>query len=110
MSSVISNKLSNVLCPVVDLVTSETKVVTTKSIGSDNKDGVDTEIKVHTNVFRREVVDTEFHELCGNALYRNAEMITRVLRANLEKTCKAISDYNKHRDKESHKSGSNMAY
>ena len=102
------------LCPVVDLVTSETKVVTTQpfqNTKTESGNGTDntTEIKVHTNTVSREVVDIEFHQLCGNALHRNAEMISRVLRANLEKASKALGDYNNHRDKESNK-GSSMAY
>lgn len=121
LSSVISNKLSNVLCPVVDLVTAETKIVTTKSFKSKKNNSVDgtaengehdgeEEIKIQTNTLKREIVDPGFHQLCGNSLFRNAEMITRVLRANLEKAVKVIGDYIKDRNKEEKMTVSSMAY
>jgi len=104
LSSVVSNKISNVLCPVVDLVISESK--------TETKTVDEIELKTQTNTFKREVVDDNFQKLCGNALHRNAEMITCVILANLTKAHKVISDYLKDLNKDGNKTsfGSSMAY
>jgi len=82
ISTSITPRLSNVLAPVVDLVTNES--VTTK-------DANGTETKV--NSFTQVENDPKFIRLCSEILSRNAPMLRRVLLTNFHKVGRCIDDY-----------------
>ena len=99
ISSTITPRITNVLAPVVDLVTKET--VTTK-----NKDG--TERKV--NIFGQEENDPIFIKLCAVILSRNAPMLRHVLMTNFSKVTNVMNDYLKATKKYGQNSRNAFAY
>ncbi len=99
ISSTITPRITNVLAPVVDLVTKET--ITTKE-----KDG--TERKV--NIFGQEENDPVFIRLCSVILARNAVMLRRVLLTNFSKVSNVMNDYLKATKKDGQNSRNAFAY
>ena len=99
ISTSITPRLTNVLAPVVDLVTSETH--TTK-----DKDGVEKKV----NSFKQEASDPEFIRLCAGILSRNAVMLRHVLLTNFYKVGRVIDDYLKATKKDGQNSRNAFAY
>ena len=87
ISSGVTPRLTNVLAPVVDLVTKETivKKVTDESTGEVYERRI--------NTFSREKNDPSFIHLCHVILSRNAVMLRHVVLTNFYKVEKCISDY-----------------
>jgi len=82
ISTSITPRLSNVLAPVVDLVTNESH--TTK-----DENGVEKKVNFFTQVEN----DPKFIRLCSEILSRNAVMLRRVLLTNFHKVGRCIDDY-----------------
>lgn len=82
ISTSVSPRLSNVLAPVVDLVTKE-------SITTKDENGVERKV----NYFGQEENDPMFIQLCTDILCRNAVMLRHVLLTNFHKVRKCIDDY-----------------
>ena len=99
ISGACSSRLTNVLAPVVDLVVK--RVV--KSVDKETGD------IIKTQTYDREVVDIEFHKLCGKILCRNAAMLRRVVLGNFHKIVQVIEDYQKAAKKDSQQERS-LAY
>mmetsp|Transcript_6140 Transcript_6140/g.9287 ORF Transcript_6140/g.9287 Transcript_6140/m.9287 type:complete len:265 (+) Transcript_6140:3385-4179(+) len=87
ISSGVTPRLTNVLAPVVDLVTKETIVRKEK----DEKTGEVYERRI--NHFSREKNDPDFIHLCHIILCRNAVMMRHVVLTNFHKVEKCINDY-----------------
>lgn len=85
VSASCSTRLTNVLAPVVDLVVSKVIKTVNKETGEEVKE----------QIFSREVVDPEFHQLCSKILCRNAKMLRQVVLGNFHKIVKVIEDYQK---------------
>mmetsp|Transcript_32943 Transcript_32943/g.38342 ORF Transcript_32943/g.38342 Transcript_32943/m.38342 type:complete len:257 (-) Transcript_32943:213-983(-) len=83
----VTPRLTNVLAPVVELVTSETSIKKLK----DEKTGEEYEKRI--NSFSREENDPGFIHLCHVILCRNAVMLRHVVLTNLFKVQKCIEDY-----------------
>jgi hypothetical protein len=82
ISTSITPRLSNVLAPVVDLVTKE-------SVTTTDEKGVMTKV----NHFAQEDNDPAFIALCSEILSRNAPMLSHVLLTNFHKVGRCIDDY-----------------
>ena len=100
ISSSVSQRLTNVLAPVVEIVTKETIVKKVK----DEKTGE--EYEKRTNEFSREQNDPEFIHLCHVVLCRNAAMLRHVVLTNFHKVGKCIEDYLKATKKDGNQSRS----
>jgi hypothetical protein len=87
ISSGVTPRLTNVLAPVVELVTKETIVKKEK----DEKTGEVYERRINT--FSREENDPDFIQLCHVILCRNAVMLRHVVLTNFHKVQKCIKDY-----------------
>ena len=87
ISSSVTSRLTNVLAPVVELVTKETIVKKVK----DEATGEEYESRVNT--FSREENDPNFIHLCHVILCRNAVMLRHVVLTNFHKVGKCIQDY-----------------
>jgi len=83
ISSSVTPRLTNVLAPVVDLVTSKTVIEKNDETG----------IEIRTNHFSREEVDPSFLRLCSGILSRNAKMLRVVVLTHFQKIGKCIDDY-----------------
>jgi hypothetical protein len=83
ISTCLSQRLSNVLEPVVSLVIKST------TIHVDQESGV----KTRTNEFAREVVDPVYLKMNCNFVRRNAIMLRQVILANFHKAAACIKDY-----------------
>lgn len=100
ISSSVSQRLTNVLAPVVEIVTKETIVKKVR----DEKTGE--EYEKRTNEFTREQNDPEFIHLCHVVLCRNAVMLRHVVLTNFHKVGKCIQDYLKATKKDGNQSRS----
>jgi hypothetical protein len=87
ISASVTQRLTNVLAPVVELVTKETIVKKVK----DEKTGEEYERRI--NHFTREDNDPNFIHLCNLILCRNAVMLRHVVLTNFHKVGKCIQDY-----------------
>lgn len=87
ISQSVSQRLTNVLAPVVELVTKETIV---KKV-TDEKTGEVYERRIHE--FSREDNDPNFIHLCNLILCRNAFMLRHVVLTNFHKVVQCIQDY-----------------
>jgi hypothetical protein len=83
ISSSISQKLTNVLAPVVELVSYKTVVTNNPETGEKTK----------LNYFKTQDNDPDFMILCNKVLCRNAVMLRMVLMTNFHKVEKCITDY-----------------
>lgn len=83
IGSSISPKLTNVLAPVVELVSYKTIVTTSPETGEKTK----------LNYFKTQDNDPDFMLLCNTVLCRNAVMLRMVLMTNVHKVEKCITDY-----------------
>jgi hypothetical protein len=83
IGSSISQKLTNVLAPVVELVSYKTIVTNNAETGEKTK----------LNFFKTQDNDPDFMILCNKVLCRNATMLRIVLMTNFHKVEKCISDY-----------------
>mmetsp|Transcript_23674 Transcript_23674/g.27926 ORF Transcript_23674/g.27926 Transcript_23674/m.27926 type:complete len:263 (+) Transcript_23674:47-835(+) len=83
ISSSVTPRLTNVLAPVVDLVTSEIVIKKNEETGEETR----------TSHFSREEVDPNFLRLCAGILCRNAKMLRIVVLTNFQKIGKCIDDY-----------------
>jgi len=92
ISTCLSQRISNVLAPVVDLVAKSTIV----------HEDPETGIKTKTNTFAREVVDPSFLKLNCTILSRNAKMLRQVILANFHKAATCIKDYLDAAQKDNH--------
>jgi hypothetical protein len=99
ISSTITPRVTNVLAPVVDLVTK-------KSVTTKDKDGTETTVKT----YGQEENDPSFIKLCSVILCRNAAMLRRVLLTNFTKTTNVMRDYLKATKKDGQNSRNAFAY
>jgi len=83
ISSSVTPRLTNVLAPVVDLVTSKIIITKNEETGEETR----------TSHFLREEVDPNFLRLCAGILCRNAKMLRVVVLTNFQKIGKCIDDY-----------------
>jgi hypothetical protein len=83
IATLVSPRISEVLTPVMSLVTKKT--VTTK----DEKTGAE----IKTNYFETTPEDPDYVHLSHVVLARNATMLRQVVLANLDKMLQAIKDY-----------------
>merc|ERR1711862_831360 len=83
ISSSVTSRLSNVLAPVVDIVTSKT----TKKINNETGE----EIKI--NEYAHKSVDPSYVRMCENVLVRNARMLRQVVLANFHKIEMVMNDF-----------------
>lgn len=99
ISSTITPRITNVLAPVVDLVTKQS--ITTKlENGSEKKE----------NFFAQEENDPSFMRLCAVILSRNAVMLRCVLLTNFNKVGRVMNDYLKATKKDGQNSRNAFAY
>lgn len=87
ISSSVTSRISNVLAPVVDIVTSKSS----KKRSSDTLTNTTEEIK--TNEFSHKLVDPSYVQMCESILHRNARMLRQVVLANFHKIEKVMEDY-----------------
>jgi len=87
ISASVTQRISNVLAPVVELVTKETII---KKV-TDEKTGEVYERRIHE--FTREDNDPNFIQLCNLILCRNAVMLRHVVLTNFSKAVQCIQDY-----------------
>jgi len=83
ISSSVTQRLTNVLAPVVDLVVKESVKTKNSETGEE----------VTVNTFAREEVDPAFLRLCAGILCRNAVMLRQVVLANFNKIASCVDDY-----------------
>lgn len=83
ISSSVTPRLTNVLAPVVDLVTSKIVIKKNEETGEETR----------SSIFSREEVDPNFLRLCAGILCRNAKMLRIVVLTNFQKIGKCIDDY-----------------
>jgi hypothetical protein len=84
----VTPRLTNVLAPVVELITKETMI---EKIKDDTTGEVTGERRIHT--FAREENDPKFIHLCHIIVCRNATMLRHVVLTNFFKVGKCIQDY-----------------
>jgi hypothetical protein len=77
----VTPRLSDVLAPVVSLVTDKT--VTTKEGDKETKQ----------NFFRPALEDPDYVDLCHTILARNAPLLRQVALANFDKLMRCVKDY-----------------
>ena len=87
ISASVTQRLTNVLAPVVELCTKETIVKKVK----DEETGEEYEKRINT--FSREENDPAFIHLCHVILCRNAVMLKHLVLTNFQKVIKCIQDY-----------------
>lgn len=87
ISSSVTSRLTNVLAPVVELVTKETIVKKVKAEATGE------EYESRVNTFSREENDPNFIHLCHVILCRNAVMLRHVVLTNFHKVEQCIKDY-----------------
>ncbi len=104
ISSSVGQRLTNVLAPVVEIVTKETVVKKVK----DETTGEECERRI--NEFSREVNDPGFVHLCHVVLCRNAVMLRHIVLTNFHKVGKCIQDYLKATKKDGNQSRSDGFY
>jgi len=83
ISSLVVQRLTNVLAPCVDLVISSVTAVKDPDKGTE----------VRTNAFKTELSDPDFVRLCEDILTRNAKMVRQVVLSNFKKIEKVMGDY-----------------
>lgn len=131
ISNVVSARLSNVLCPAVDVVIGEVEIVRDGARGDDGKaenveapakkrklnedklstlsSGANGERRV--NHFTRPLVDPSYVHLCHCILARNAPLIRHTVATSVYTAQRVIGDYSKAMKKDSsHDSGKGGYY
>jgi hypothetical protein len=100
ISSSLSPRLSNVLSPAVELVTSKVTI----------KKNKETEEEIRTNLYTYEMVDPAYVEHSHQVLCRNAHMLRHVILTNFEKISRCIVDYIEASTKDSQTHRNSLAY